>query len=209
VRTVTLQSILLRAWQRAGNDAGSGNNPIDNIPASAKTMMVAAATDRIAECWQWADWPELCRVEERTVQGNETTGFFIDYVQVGETPMGEIFRVYRDNPATSFSAREIPYTLLGDSIRFANSEAVPPTVFVRYRLRPDTYSTSNLTATVPAVLSKAVAYLLTADLLEEDGQYDKALVLEQKAESELIMQRDKYVFQQNQTPMWSARINHY
>jgi hypothetical protein len=209
VRTVTLQSILLRAWQRAGNDAGSGNNPIDNIPASAKAMMVAAATDRIAECWQWADWPELCRVEERTVQGNETTGFFIDYVQVGETPMGEVFAVYRDNPVTHVAPREIPYTLLGDAIRFPESRELPPTVFVRYRLRPETYSSSNLTATVPAVLSKAVAYLLTGDLLEEDGQLDKALLMEQKAESELISQRDKYVFQQNQTTMWSARINHY
>jgi hypothetical protein len=123
--------------------------------------------------------------------------------------MGEIFRVYRDNPATSFSAREIPYTLLGDSIRFANSEAVPPTVYVRYRLRPDAYTTSNLTAPVPAVLSKAVAFLLTADLLEEDGQLDKALLMEQKAESELISQRDKYVFQQNQTTAWTARVNYY
>jgi hypothetical protein len=205
MRTVTLQSIILRAWQRSGNDAST----ISNVPSGALTMLVAAATDRIAECWTWADWPELTREEERTVQGNETTGFFIDYVQPGETPMGEIFRVFRDNPSTSFSAREIPYTLLGDSIRFANSEAVPPTVYVRYRLRPDTYSTSNLTAPVPAVLSKAVAYLLTGDLLEEDGQLDKALLMEQKAESELISQRDKYVFQQNQTTAWTARVNYY
>ncbi len=205
MRTVTLQSILLRAWQRSGNDGSD----IANIPSGARTMMVAATTDRVAECWQWSDWPELTREEERTVQGNETTGYFLDYVQPGETPMGEVFAIYRDNPATTFSAREIPYTLLGDSIRFANSEAVPPTVYVRYRLRPDTYTTSNLTAPVPAVLSKAVAYLLTGDLLEEDGQLDKALLMEQKAESELISQRDKYVFQQNQTPMWTARVNYY
>jgi hypothetical protein len=205
VRTVTLQSIILRAWQRSGNDAST----ISNVPSGALTMLVAAATDRIAECWQWADWPELCRVEERTVQGSESTGFFLDYVQVGETPMGEVFRIFRDNPVTHVAPREIPFTLLGDSIRFPESRDLPTTVFVRYRLRPDTYTASNLTATVPAVLSKAVAYLLTGDLLEEDGQMDKALLMETKAESELISQRDKYVFQQNQTPMWSARMAHY
>jgi hypothetical protein len=205
MRTVTLQSILLRAWQRAGNDGSD----IANIPSGSRTMLVAAATDRVAECWQWADWPELCRIEERTVQGNDTTGFFLDYVQVGETPMGEVFAVYRDNPQTHVAPREIPYTLLGDSIRFPESRELPATVYVRYRLRPDTYTTSNLTAPVPAVLSKAVAYLLTGDLQEEDGQLDKALLMEQKAESELISQRDKYVFQQNQTPMWSARMAHY
>jgi hypothetical protein len=205
MRTVQLQSILLRAWQRAGNDGSD----LQNIPSGAQTMMVAAANERIEDCWQWADWPELCRVEERTVQGNETTGFFLDYVQPGETPMGEVFAVYRDNPQTHVAPREIPYTLLGDSIRFPESRELPPTVFVRYRLRPDTYTTSNLTATVPAVLSKAVAYLLTGDLLEEDGQMDKALLMEQKAESELISQRDKYVFQQQQTPGWTARVNYY
>jgi len=205
MRTVTLQSILLRAWQRSGNDAST----ISNVPSGALTMLVAAANERIEDCWTWADWPELCRTEERAVQGDDTNGYFLNYVQVGETPMGEIFSVLRDNPATHVAPREIAYTLLGDAIRFPESRELPPTVFVRYRLRPDTYTTSNLTAPVPAVLSKAVAYLLTADLLEEDGQYDKALVLEQKAESELIMQRDKYVFQQQQTPMWSARINHY
>jgi hypothetical protein len=39
MRTVTLQSILLRAWQRAGNDGSD----ISNIPSGARTMMVAAA----------------------------------------------------------------------------------------------------------------------------------------------------------------------
>jgi hypothetical protein len=172
-------------------------------------MMVAAANERISDCWEWADWPELCRVESRTVQGDSTSGFYIDYAQVGETAMGEVFAVLRDNPATHVAPREIPYTLLGDAIRFPEATSLPTTVYVRYRLRPETYTTSNLTATVPAVLAKAVAYLLTGDLLEEDGQMDKAMLMEQKAESELISQRDKYVFQQNQPTMWSARVNQY
>jgi hypothetical protein len=195
----------LRAWQRSGNDGSD----ISNIPSGARTMMVAAANERIADCWEWADWPELCRVESRTVQGNETSGFYIDYEQPGETPMGEVFAVLRDNPATHVAPREIGYTLLGDAIRFPEATSLPTTVYVRYRLRPETYTTSNLTATVPAVLAKAVAYLLTGDLLEEDGQIDKAMLMEQKAESELISQRDKYVFQQNQPTMWTARVNQY
>lgn len=205
MRTVTLQSTLLRAWQRAGNDGSD----ISNIPTGSRTMMVAAANERIADCWEWADWPELCRVEARTVQGDATNGFYIDYEQVGETPMGEVFAVFRDNPATHVAPRKIGYTLLGDAIRFPEATSLPTTVYVRYRIRPETYTTSNLTATVPAVLAKAVAYLLTGDLLEEDGQMDKAMLMEQKAESELISQRDKYVFQQNQPTMWSARVNQY
>lgn len=202
MRTVTLQSILLRAWQRAGNDGSD----IALIPSGTRTMMVAAANERISDCWEWADWPELCRIEERTVQGDETNGFYIDYDQPGETEMGEVFNVYRDNPATHVAPRQVAYSLLGDSLRFANSESVPATVWVRYRLRPTTYTTGNLTAPVPAVLAKAAAFMVTADLLEEDGQMDKALMMEQKAEAELIAQRDKYYFQQQQPSAWTARI---
>ena len=205
MRTVTLQSILLRAWQRVGNDAST----IDSVPSGARTMLVAAANDAISQCWEWADWPELMREELRTVQGNSTTGFYLDSEQVGETPMGEVFAVFRDNPATHVAPRQIGFTLLGDSIRFPEDESLPTSVYVRYRTRPTEYSASNLSATVPAVLGKAVSYMLAAALLEEDGQMDKALLMEQKAESELISERDKYVFQQNQPQRWSARVNQY
>ena len=205
MRTVTLQSLLLRAWQRVGNDAST----IDNVPAGARTMLVAAANDAIEQCWTWSDWPELMREESRTVQGDSTSGYYIDYVQSGQTEMGEVFAVLRDNPATHVAPRQLGYTLLGDSIRFPEDTDLPASVYVRYRIRPQDYSTSNLLDTVPAVLGKAVSYMLAAALLEEDGQMDKALLMEQKAEAELISERDKYVFQQGQTQRWTARVNQY
>ncbi len=175
-------------------------------------MMVAAANERIADCWEWADWPELMRVEERTVEGNDTTGYFIPYEQTGSptpTPMGEVFAVLRDNPATHVAPRAIGYTLLGDNVRFPQSTDLPTTVWVNFRIRPTEYSASNLSATVPAVIAKAVGLMLSGDLLQEDGQTDKALAMEQLAESELISQRDKYYFQQGQPSMWTARVNQY
>jgi hypothetical protein len=205
MRTVTLQSILLRAWQRVGNDAST----IDAIPTGARTMMTAAANERIADCWEWADWPELMRVESRTVQGDATNGYYIDYEQSGQTAMGEVFGVLRDNPATHAAPRAIGYTLLGDAIRFPEDTDLPTSVYVNYRVRPTEYSASNLSATVPAVIAKAVGLMLSADLLQEDGQTDKALAMEQLAESELISQRDKYYFQQGQPSMWTARVNQY
>lgn len=173
-------------------------------------MLVAAANDAIEQCWTWADWPELMREELRVVQGDSTNGYRIDYVQGGgTTDMGEVFAVYRDNPATHVAPRQIGFTLLGDSIRFPEDTDLPASVYVRFRIRPEDYSTSNLLDTVPAVLGKAVSYMLAAALLEEDGQMDKSLLMEQKAEAELISERDKYVFQQGQTQRWTARVNQY
>lgn len=172
-------------------------------------MLVAAANDAIEQCWAWSDWPELMREESRTVQGDSTNGYYIDYEQSGQTPMGEIFQVLRDNPATHVAPRQIGYTLLGDSIRFPEDADLPASVYVRFRIRPTDYSASNLSATVPAVLGKAVSYMLAASLLEEDGQMDKSSLMEAKAEAELISERDKYVFQQGQTQRWTARVNQY
>jgi hypothetical protein len=172
-------------------------------------MLVAAANERIADCWEWSDWPELMRVEERTVEGNDTTGYFIPYEQTGETAMGEVFAVLRDNPATHVAPRQIGYTLLGDNVRFPQSTDLPTTVWVNYRIRPTEYSASNLSATVPSVIAKAVGYQLASDLQIEDGQFDKALAMEQLAEAELISQRDKYYFQQGQPSTWTARVNQY
>lgn len=205
MRTVTLQSILLRAWQRAGNDGSD----ISAIPSGTRTMLVAAANERIADCWEWADWPELMRTESRSVQGDATNGYYIDYVQAGQTEMGEVFAVFRDSPKTHVAPRNIAYTLLQDSIRFPDDSDLPTTVWVSFRLRPTTYTAGNLTATVPAVIAKAAALMLTADLLDEDGQSDRALLMENKAEAELISQRDKYYFQQNQPSTWTARVNQY
>jgi hypothetical protein len=172
-------------------------------------MMTAAANERISDCWEWADWPELMRVESRTVQGDATNGYYIDYEQSGQTAMGEVFGVLRDNPATHAAPRAIGFTLLGDAIRFPEDTDLPTSVWVNFRIRPTEYSASNLTATVPAVIAKAVGLMLSADLLQEDGQTDKALAMEQMAESELISQRDKYYFQQGQPSTWTARVNQY
>ena len=214
MRTVTLQSILLRAWQRVGNDAST----IDAIPSGARTMMVAAANERIADCWEWADWPELMRVESRAVEGDATNGYYIPSEQVGQTPMGEVFAIYRDSPATHVAPRQIGFTLLGDNIRFPEDTDLPTSVWVNFRVRPIDVqarvaaigmSAALLENIYPAVIAKAVALMLTSDLLTEDGQLDKALAMEQMAEAELISQRDKYYFQQGQPSMWTARVNQY
>jgi hypothetical protein len=199
MKTVTLQSILLRAWQRVGNDASS----VDNIPSGTRTMLVAAANERIKECWEWADWPDLMRTESRTVQGDETTGLYVDYEQSGQTAMGEVFAIYQDNPDTHLSPRPLWFRIENSKIWLSTD--APTTVYMRYRLQPTEYTT-DLTATVPAVISSAVGLLLASDLQEEDGQLDKAMALESRAYDDLVREQDKYVFQQGQTRRWTAAV---
>jgi hypothetical protein len=167
-------------------------------------MLVAAANERIKECWEWADWPDLMRIEDRAVQGDETSGLYLDYEQGGETAMGEVFAIYQDNPATHISPRELWYSIR-DSKIWLSTDA-PATVYVSYRLQPTEYTASNLAATVPAVIATAVGLYLASDLQEEDGQLDKAMALESRAMDDLVREQDKFVFQQRQTRRWTAAI---
>jgi len=210
VRTATLQSVMLRAWTRAGNDGSD----VASIPATARIMMAAALNERIAQAWEFAEWPELVRTEERTVQGSPATGFYLEYAQAGETAMGEVFRVSSEDPATHAAPRAVGFRLGEDAVVFGPD--TPAVVWVTYRLRPsprsvdatdarDEWSADFLDDLVPRVLSHAAGLYLTADLLAEDGQVDKAAYYEAAAENELIRQQDKVVFQQGQFRRWRVQ----
>ncbi len=199
MRTRPLSTILLRAWQRAGNDAAD----LANIPAGTRTMMVAAANGRMDECWNWTDWPDLCRTEQRTVQGDATTGRHLPLSQTGKQTMGEIFRVWLQNPAIHPAPRQTPYVVGDERIIFP--QGAPDDVWVYYRLPVQELAADDPAAQVPQVLARAIEFGLTADLLDEDGQLDKATLNEQRMDEELIRQRDRYTFQQNQTPRWQMQ----
>jgi hypothetical protein len=169
-------------------------------------MMVAAANERIADAWEFADWPDLTKTELRNVQGDGTSGWYIDLEQSGQTDIGTVFGIFRDNPATHVAPRQIQFNLEQEKILLPEGSDLPASVYVRFRTRPTTYLTSNLTADVPAVLSKAVGYYLAAEALTEDGQVDKAMVMEQAGEADLIKEYDKVVFQQDQPRRWTARL---
>jgi hypothetical protein len=64
MRTVTVSSIITNAASRAGLD---GSSP-DNLPTTTKTIMVDNLSSHLRDAWEFYDWPDLCRTEERTVQ---------------------------------------------------------------------------------------------------------------------------------------------
>jgi hypothetical protein len=118
---------------------------------------------------------------------------------------GEVFAIFKDNPATHVQPREVGF-------RLEDSKAwlpiyPPDDAWVRYRLQPTTYTVDNLNADVPLILAGAASLYIASDLQEEDGQLDKAMMLEQRALDELVREQDKYVFQQNQTRRWTAVIS--
>jgi hypothetical protein len=206
MRTVTVSSIVTNAASRAGLDGSS----IDSLPTTTKTIMVDNLGSHLRDAWEFYDWPDLCRTEERTVQTGVDEDIYIDLAQASETEIGDVFAVFQDNPNTHAAPREIHFSLDLDKIRLPSD--CPDTVYVRFRLPATEISTVLATAlaqTVPQILADYCKFSLTGDLLTEDGQLDKAQVMYGRAELSLVKETEKFTYQQKQTRRWSAQVSPY
>jgi hypothetical protein len=206
MRTVTVSSIVTNAASRAGLDGSS----IDSLPTTTKTIMVDNLGSHLRDAWEFYDWPDLCRTEERTVQTGVDEDIYIDLAQASETEIGDVFSVYQDNPHTHAAPREISFSLDLDKIRLPSD--CPDTIYVKFRLPPTVISTVLATAlaqTVPQILADYLKFSLTGDLLTEDGQLDKAQVMYQRAELSIVKETEKFTFQQQQTRRWTAQVSPY
>jgi hypothetical protein len=206
MRTVTVSSIVTNAASRAGLDGSS----IDNLPTTTKTIMVDNLSSHLRDAWEFYDWPDLTRTEERTVQTGVDEDIYIDLAQASETEIGDVFSVYQDNPHTHAAPREISFSLDLDKIRLPSD--CPDTIYVKFRLPPTVISTVLATAlaqTVPQILADYLKFCLTGDLLTEDGQLDKAQVMYGRAELSLVKETEKFTFQQKQTRRWTAQVSPY
>lgn len=206
MKTVTVQSILLNAASRAGLDGSS----IDNLSSTTKTIMLSNLDIHLRAAWEFFDWPDLTRIEQRTVQTGADDDIYIDLAQADETEMGTVFNVYQDSPATHAAPREISFWVDVDKVRLPKD--CPDEVYVRFRLVPTEISATTSTAlaqTVPQFLADYIKFELTADLLTEDGQLDKAELMRQRGEVYLVGEMDKIIFQQRQPRRWSAQVGPY
>ena len=206
MKTVTVQSIITNAASRAGLDGSS----IDNLPTTTKTIMLDNLGMHLRDAWEFYDWPDLTRVEERTTQTGVDDDIYLDLAQAGQTEIGDVFSVYQDNPNTHAAPREIHFSLDLDKIRLPSD--CPDTIYVRFRLPSPDISPVLATAlaqTVPQTLADYLKFSLTGDLLTEDGQLDKAQVMYGRAELSLVKETEKFVFQQRQVRRWTAQVSQY
>ena len=210
MKTVTVSSIVTNAASRAGLDGSS----IDNLPTTTKTIMVDNLGSHLRDAWEFYDWPDLCRTEERTVQTGVDEDIYLDLAQAGETEIGDVFAVYQDNPHTHAAPREIAFSLDLDKIRLPSD--CPDTIYVRFRLGPtdvaaalQTSLQTALALNIPQILADYLKFSLTGDLLTEDGQLDKAQVMYGRAELSLVKETEKFTYQQKQTRRWTASVSQY
>jgi hypothetical protein len=128
MRTVTVSSIVTNAASRAGLDG----SPSTRCRPPPRRSWSTTFRQHLRDAWEFYDWPDLTRTEERTVQTGVDEDIYIDLAQASETEIGDVFSVYQDNPHTHAAPREISFSLDLDKIRLPSD--CPDTIYVKFRL---------------------------------------------------------------------------
>jgi len=130
----------------------------------------------------------------------------ISLTQNGQTPIGEVINVFAADPRTARYAQPISYELTGGAIvalqNQVSSPSVPPLVWVQFTAQPSTYISSQYndgTSTLPYVISEAVKHYALGMMHREDGQFDKANIMDQLGRQCLDLEWDKIEMKQQQT----------
>lgn len=136
--------------------------------------------------------------------------------QPGETAIGEVLGVYTADPRVNRYTPSIPWTLTSDGVTvamFAAVTSIPSTIYVQFTKRPSTYSSADYVApggtdtrlaTVPYILAEAVKHGALAMALREDGQFEKATVMDQLGQGYLQVEWDKIEMKQGQQGRFGA-----
>jgi hypothetical protein len=229
MRTVTFKSVWEQVVRMCALD------PDDTTLTSARQEMVAdCITRRVREGWEYAPWPELCVIEERTpVSG------LVAYAQSGKTVLGEVFGVWsadpRDNPDT---AKQYAFEPAEDGIRILDTIS-GTTVWVHFRRVPARftrvaydagvgYSEGDLVyyattgecyqaaiveaaetwelVSFPYILETFAVLAAASDVYRDMGQHEKADEIEPRAFKALEDQTIKSFGQQMQSRRMNVRI---
>lgn len=127
---------------------------------------------------------------------------------VNATPIGEVLYVYAADPRVVRYAERVNFwvtdsgAIVGSTQFSAQS---PNEVFVEFTTRPNSYTTSSGSATMPRVISEYVKFAAAADALREDGQFDKAAFMDALATDALQKEVDILELKQGQTRLMGNR----
>ena len=151
-----------------------------------------AVNTRAYLVWSRIKWPELQTLVEKTVAATTSPIAADKAVQIDNAvDIQDVFKVYNKNPLTDRSAILIDFQLInGYVVLPANS--TQSSIFIMGNLvRPEYGKDSGEEQNVPMFLMNYLLAGILSDFLRGDGQTEKAMQEEQRAEEYLALEMDK------------------
>jgi len=151
-----------------------------------------AVNTRADLVWSRIKWPELQTLVEKTVAATTSPIAADKAVQIDNAvDVQDVFKVYNKNPLTDRSAILIDFQLInGYVVLPANS--TQSSIFIMGNLvRPEYGKESGEEQNIPMFLMNYLVAGCLSDFLRGDGQTEKAMQEEQRAEEYLALEMDK------------------
>lgn len=102
MKAISFQKLLDGITSRAGIDPTLPEN-------SLRTAMIAdVLDDALADAWTFYPWPDAVRTEQRVPTGSPAK--LIYFVATNKTTIGDVLRVFREDPSDNPAAREWNFT---------------------------------------------------------------------------------------------------
>ena len=165
---------------------------VDSLLSVEESAFKRSLNDRIRGIWTRAKWPPLTTVVEKTIAAvNVATLKAEKAVQIDNaTDLFDVHAVYDRNPYSDSLAKEIEFRLINGYLVLPN-KITQTNVFVVGTQVPST-DYGNTELNIPQFMDRMLLAYCLGDYYRSDGQNDKALAEEQRAEEYFVQELDRF-----------------
>ena len=197
MRTVSYSDLLGRFTSAIG---------VDSLLTAETTAFQRSLNDRIRQIWTRAKWPPLMTVVSKSVAAVDTSTVKAEKaVQIDNaSDLFDVFSVHDKNPFTDNTAQEIQFTLVNGYIVLPKDTSTSSIFVVGNQVPASDYGTG--TTSIPQFMERMLLAYAISDYYRSDGQNDKALAEEQRAEEYYQQELERFERLESQNRI---KINNY
>jgi hypothetical protein len=183
LRTISYSDLLGRFTSAIG---------VDSLLAAETTAFQRSLNDRIRQIWTRAKWPPLITVVSKNLAAVDTATVKADKaVEIDNaSDLLDVFSIYTKNPFSDNTAQEVEFSLIDGYIVCPKDTSVSTIFVVGSQVPANDYGTG--TTTIPQFMERMLLAYALADYYRAEGQNDKALAEEQRAEEYFQQELERF-----------------
>jgi len=165
---------------------------VDSLLAAETTAFQRSLNDRIRQIWTRAKWPPLITVVSKNLAAVDTATVKADKaVQIDNaSDLLDVFSIYTKNPFSDNTAQEVEFSLIDGYIVCPKDTSVSTIFVVGSQVPANDYGTG--TTSIPQFMERMLLAYALADYYRAEGQNDKALAEEQRAEEYFQQELERF-----------------
>lgn len=165
---------------------------MDSLLAAETTAFQRSLNDRIRQIWTRAKWPPLITVVSKNLAAVDTATVKADKaVQIDNaSDLLDVFSIYTKNPFSDNTAQEVEFSLIDGYIVCPKDTSVSTIFVVGSQVPANDYGTG--TTSIPQFMERMLLAYALADYYRAEGQNDKALAEEQRAEEYFQQELERF-----------------